>query len=435
MSEGRPIAIVGGTVIDPSQGREGLFDLLVEHGRVVAIEKPRVLDSHRDAERIDATGAIVIPGCIDLHVHLREPGEEWKETIAMGAEAAVLGGYTSICCMPNTRPANDCAEVTRFILEKARSAGAARVLPIGAISVGRKGTQLAPYSELAKAGCVAFSDDGDPVADAGLMRRALEWCSMLGLPLSCHEEDRSLSCGGCMNESARSLRLGLRGFHGVAEDVMIARDIELARVTNGRVHVCHVSTARSVELIRRAKNDGIPITCEVTPHHLVLGEECVETYDTNYKMMPPLRGDEDVDGLLRGIQDGTIDAIASDHAPHDSDSKAVEFSRATVGILGLQTSLPLLFELAEREVISHARMVELCSTGPARAFGLPYGTLKVGAPADIVVLTTTSGWIFDAEALHSKSKNSPFLGREMRGRAEYVLVEGRVIVRNGELSL
>jgi dihydroorotase len=434
MSDKRPIVIAGGTFIDPSQDKQGSFDLLIVNGRVAAIEKPRVLESHGDAERIDAAGMIVIPGCIDLHVHLREPGEEWKETIATGAQAAVLGGYTSICCMPNTRPANDSAEVTRFIIDKAQSAGAARVLPIGAISVGRKGTQLAPYSELAKAGCVAFSDDGDPVADAGLMRRALEWCSMLGLPLSCHEEDRSLSCGGCMHESPRSLRLGLRGFPGVAEDVMIARDIELARATKGKVHICHVSTARGVELIRRAKNDGIAVTCEVTPHHLVLGEECVETYDTNYKMMPPLRGDEDISGLIRGIQDGTIDAVASDHAPHDLDSKSVEFSRATVGILGLQTSLPLLFELAEKGLISHARMVELCCTGPARAFGLPYGTLKVGAPADVVVMNTAQEWIFAADLIRSKSKNSPFLGRKMQGRAEYVLVGGRVVVRDGELQ-
>ena len=429
-----PIVIQGGTVIDAATDREGLFDILVQDGRVAAIEKPGVLQSHATAEKIDAKGQWVIPGCIDLHVHLREPGEEWKETIQTGAEAAVLGGFTSICCMPNTKPANDSAEVTRFILEKAKAAGAARVLPIGAISMGRKGQQLAPYSELAKAGCVAFSDDGDPVADAGLMRRALEWCLMLGLPLSCHEEDKSLSCGGCMNESPLSLRLGLNGFPGIAEDVMIARDIELARFTKGRVHICHVSTARGIELIRRAKNDGINITCEVAPHHLVLDETSVSSYDTNYKMMPPLKPCEDIQGLFKGIEDGTVDAIASDHAPHDLDSKLVEFSRATVGILGLQTSLPLFVELCSQGKVSRRRMVELLCYGPARSFGLSSGTLRVGSEADITVLDPKRRWRFAVEQVRSKSKNSPFLGRELMGLATHVLVAGRRVVRDGKLA-
>jgi dihydroorotase len=345
----------------------------------------------------------------------------------------VLGGYTSICCMPNTKPANDSIETTRFILEKAAAANAARVLPIGAITVGRHGEQLAPYTELAKAGCVAFSDDGDPVVNAGLMRRALEWCLMLGLPLACHEEDRNLSCGGCMNESARSLRLGLKGFHGVAEDVMIARDIELAYATGGRVHICHVSTARGVELIRRAKHDGIKITSEVTPHHLVLTEDSVDGLDTNFKMMPPLRTSHDRDALIAGIKDGTIDAIASDHAPHDLDSKRVEFSKATVGILGLQTSLPLLMEFVRDGKISRSRMVDLLSSGPARSFNLPYGTLKKGAAADLVICNPQTKWTFDQVAVQSKSKNSPFLGREMQGSTEQVFVNGRRVVLNGKL--
>ncbi len=430
----RPTIIQGGTVIDAASGREGLFDVLVEDGRIAAIEKPGQLSSHPEAARIGAEGQWVIPGCIDLHVHLREPGEEWKETVRTGAEAAVLGGFTSVCCMPNTKPANDSAEVTRFILERAREAGAARVLPIGAISMERKGKQLAPYNELAKAGCVAFSDDGDPVADAGLMRRALEWCLMLGLPLSCHEEDRSLSCGGCMNESPLSLRLGLKGFPGVAEDVMIARDIELARFTGGRVHICHVSTARGVELIRRAKNDGISVTCEVAPHHLLLDESCVSGYDTHYKMMPPLKPHEDIEGLFRGIEDGTVDAIASDHAPHDRDSKLVEFSRATVGILGLQTSLPLFVELCSQGRISRRRMVELLCYGPAKSFGLSSGTLRVGSEADITVVDPLKKWSFAPSEVRSKSKNSPFIGREMTGRASQVLVGGRWVVRDGALA-
>lgn len=433
MSASKPVVIHGGHVIDAASDRDGEFDLLIQDGKVAAIEKPGVLGANAEADRIDATGQWIIPGCVDLHVHLREPGEEWKETIQTGAEAAVLGGYTAICCMPNTKPANDSAEVTRFILEKAKAAGAARVLPIGAISMGRKGEQLAPYSELAKAGCVAFSDDGDPVVDAGLMRRALEWCLMLGLPLACHEEDRNLSCGGCMNESPLSLKLGLKGFPGVAEDVMIARDIELARFTKGKVHICHVSTARGVELIRRAKNDGINVTCEVAPHHLVLDEQCVCSYDTHYKMMPPLKNHEDIEGLFAGLADGTIDAIASDHAPHDRDSKLVEFSRATVGILGLQTSLPLLVEMCLAGSMSRTRMVDLLCAGPARSFGLPYGTLKVGRDADVVVLDPKRQWYFSEESVRSKSKNSPFFGRQLTGATSHVFVGGRQVVAAGEL--
>lgn len=433
MSMRESIALEGGLVIDAASGRDGAFDLLIQDGNVAAIEKPGTFASMGGIRRLSVAGRWVIPGCVDLHVHLREPGEEWKETVQTGAEAAVLGGYTSICCMPNTRPANDSAEVTRFILEKAQNAKAARVLPIGAISMERKGKQLAPYSELAKAGCVAFSDDGDPVADAGLMRRALEWCLMLGLPLACHEEDRNLSCGGCMNESPLSLGMGLKGFPGVAEDVMIARDIELARFTKGKVHICHVSTARGVELIRRAKNDGIAVTCEVAPHHLVLSEESVSTFDTNYKMMPPLKGNEDIRGLMAGLADGTIDAIASDHAPHDRDSKQVEFSRATVGILGLQTSLPLLVEMCNAGILSRVRLVDLLCAGPARSFGLPYGTLKVGSPADVVVLDPKREWRFSDDSIRSKSKNSPFIGRTLVGLAEHVFVGGMQVVANASL--
>jgi len=434
MTTHRPIIIEHGTVIDAATDRDGAFDILVENGKVAAIEKHGALESHSEAERIDAKGQWVIPGCVDLHVHLREPGEEWKETVRTGAEAAVLGGYTTICCMPNTKPANDSAEVTRFILEKAKDAGAARVLPIGAISMERKGKQLAPYNELAKAGCVAFSDDGDPVADAGLMRRALEWCLMLGLPLSCHEEDRNLSCGGCMNESPLSLKLGLKGFPGVAEDVMIARDIELARFTKGKVHVCHVSTARGIELIRRAKNDGIQVTCEVAPHHLVLDECCVSEYDTNFKMMPPLKPHEDIEGLFAGLEDGTVDAIASDHAPHDRDSKLVEFSRATVGILGLQTSLPLLIDLCARGKVSRRRMVELLCHGPAKSFGLSSGTLRVGADADVTVVNPSERWTFSLDDVRSKSKNSPFVDRELVGKTSHVIVAGTRVVIGGELA-
>lgn len=429
----QPVVIEGGHVIDAATGVDGNFDVLIKDGVIAAIEQPGQLKSATDVRRIDATGKWVMPGCVDLHVHLREPGEEWKETVRTGAEAAVLGGYTAICCMPNTKPANDSAEVTRYILEKARAAGAARVLPIGAVSMERKGKQIAPYSELAKAGCIAFSDDGDPVSDAGLMRRALEWCLMLGLPVACHEEDRNLSCGGCMNESPLSLRMGLKGFPGVAEDVMIARDIELARFTGGKVHICHVSTARGIELIRRAKSDGIPVTCEVAPHHLVLNDQAVADYDTNCKMMPPLKDHEDVKGLFAGLADGTVDAIASDHAPHDRDSKQVEFSRAAVGVLGLQTSLPLLVEMCLAGTMSRLRMVDLLCAGPARAFGLPYGTIRAGSAADVVVLDPQREWIFAEDLVRSKSKNSPFLGRKLVGSTEHVFVDGNQVVDHGRL--
>lgn len=426
------IIVKNGTVIDPAAGREGEFDLLIEGDTIAAVDKPGSIKKE-GATVIDARGRWVVPGLIDLHVHLREPGFEWKETIATGSQAAVLGGFTTVCCMPNTNPSNDCAEITKFILEKACAAAAARVLPIGAVSVGLKGKQMAPLSELWQAGCAAFSDDGEPIYDAGMMRRALEWCRMHGATISCHEEDKNLSCGGCMNESPLSTRLGLRGMHKVAEDVMVARDIELGRVTQGKVHICHVSSARSVELIRRAKNDGIAITAEVTPHHLVLSESAVTEYDTNAKMSPPLRDEEDMSALLAGIKDGTLDAIASDHAPHELDSKMVEFSRASFGILGLQTSLPLILGFVKKKKLSRLRAIELLTSSPAKAFGLAYGTLKPGAKADIAIINPEERWTFDRDSVKSLSFNSPFLGQEMTGKAETVIVNGAVVVQQGNL--
>jgi len=422
--------IRNGTLIDPAADREGPCDLLIEAGRVKDVQPKGGFGRLSVPEVIDAEGRWILPGLIDLHVHLREPGFEWKETVQTGVEAAVLGGFTSICCMPNTNPTNDCSEVTKYILEKAQQAALARVLPIGSVSLGLKGKQLSPLSELKHAGCVAFSDDGEPIYDAGMMRRALEWASMLGATISCHEEDKSLSCGGCMNESPLSMRLGLKGMHAVAEDVMVARDIELARVTRAKTHICHVSSARSIELIRRAKADGFPVTCEVTPHHLALTEESVADYDTNFKMSPPLRSVEDRDALFAGLVDGTVDAIASDHAPHELDSKRKEFALASFGILGLQTSLPLLLEFVAQGKLSRHRAVELLTDGPARAFGLPAGTLKVGAAADLVVVDPEFSWNFSKDLNHSKSSNSPFIGRAFRGIAESVVVGGRVVVRD-----
>lgn len=427
------ILIKNGELIDPGANREGEFDILLE-GAVIRDVGPRgSFKSATVSRTIDAQGKWIVPGLVDLHVHLREPGFEWKETIKTGAQAAVLGGYTSICSMPNTRPTNDCAEVTKFILERAKAAGAARVHPIGSVSRALEGKDMSPLSELREAGCVAFSDDGEPIWDSGMMRRALEWCLMLDAPISCHEEDKRLSCGGCMNESALSTRLGLKGMPTVAEDVMVARDIELARFTKGRAHICHVSSARSVELIRRAKNDGIRITAEVTPHHLVLTEAAVGEYDTSAKMSPPLREEADRLALIEGLKDGTLDAVASDHAPHERDSKMVEFSKATFGILGLQTSLPLLLDFIRQGSLGRKRAIEALSTSPAKVFGLPAGSLAPGQAADLVLIDPDYRWTFRREVLKSISHNSPFFGRDLQGIAETVFVGGKLVVESQRL--
>ncbi len=427
------ILIENGELIDPGSNREGEFDVLVDGSLIKDVGARGAFKSVAVTQRVDARGKWVVPGLVDLHVHLREPGFEWKETIRTGAQAAALGGYTSICCMPNTRPTNDCAEVTRFIIERAQAIGAARVHPIGSVSRALEGRDMSPLSELREAGCVAFSDDGEPIWDAGMMRRALEWCLMLDVPISCHEEDKRLSCGGCMNESALSTRLGLKGMPTVAEDVMVARDIELARYTGGRAHICHVSSARSVELIRRAKSDGIRVTAEVTPHHLTLTESAVGEYDTSAKMSPPLREDSDRLALIAGLKDGTIDAVASDHAPHERDSKLVEFSKATFGILGLQTSLPLLLDLVTSGQITRRRAVEALATRPASIFGLGVGSLLPGKPADIAVVDPGYRWTFRREVLRSLSHNTPFLGRELKGIADTVIVGGKIVVEGQRL--
>lgn len=427
------ILITNGIVIDPASHVEGDFDVLLSDSQVRELRPRGGFGALSGATVIDAAGRWVTPGFIDLHVHLREPGFEWKETVRSGCEAAILGGYTTVCCMPNTQPRNDNGEITRYILDKAAAARLARVVPIGAVSKELKGKEMAPLSELRAAGCAAFSDDGEPIYDAGLMRRALEWCTALDATISCHEEDKSLTCGGCMNESPLSARLGLKGMPKVAEDVMVARDIELARATGGRIHICHVSTARSVELIRRGKRDGVRVTAEVTPHHLVLTEEAVGEYDTAAKMSPPLREAEDVAALRLGLQDGTIDAVASDHAPHEHDSKRIEFSKATFGILGLQTSLPIVLELIRDGTLSRRRAIEVCTRGPAECFGLPYGTLAPGAPADVTIVDPERRWVFDRAAVKSLSANSPFLGRELRGAADTVIVGGEIVLAGGSI--
>ena len=416
----------GGRVIDPANKIDAMMDLLVDGGRIKTIDLPGKIPAGGSAV-VELAGKIVTPGLIDIHVHLREPGQEWKETIATGAEAAVAGGFTTICCMPNTVPPIDNAQVAKYVLEKAAAAGLARVLPIGTITKGREGKGLSPMVELKEAGCVAFSDDGFPVSHAGLMRRALEYGLMLGAVMTVHEEELQLSEEFSMNESAVSLKLGLKGMPGAAEDVMISRDIELARMTGGRIHFCHVSTARAVTLIRRAKEDGIPVTAEVTPHHLTLDDSCLESYDTNYKMSMPLRSRADIDGLLAGLADGTIDCIASDHAPHEADSKNREFDRASFGILGLQTTVPLILGLVRSGKLTLPRAIAALTTDPARCFNLKAPSLSPGSVADITVIDPDRTVVHSAEMIRSKSKNTPFIGQSLQGAAAQTYIAGNKV--------
>jgi len=413
----------GGRVIDPSLKLDGEYDVLIEGNHIEGVELRGGFDSVDGLKVIDVKGQIVTPGLVDVHVHLRDPGQEWKETIITGAEAAVAGGFTDVFCMPNTNPINDSAAVTEYIIERA-SSSSCNVWPIGAISMKSQGKSLAPFGELTEAGCIGFSDDGYPVMNAQLMRRALEYCSMLGRVLCVHEEDTNLSDGFSMNESALSLKLGLKGMPDAAENVMIARDIELARLTRGRVHFCHVSTARGVCLIRRAKEDGIPVTAEVSPHHLFLDETEVEGFNTQAKMSMPLRSQNDIEALLEGLRDGAIDCIASDHAPHEADSKNIEFDRASFGILGLQTTVPILFELVHNGKLTLLQMVESLTNKAWGSFDLAPNTLKKGAIANISVLNPSHEFELTTQMNRSKSVNSPFWGRKFKGCASYTFVKG-----------
>ena len=423
------VVIRNGTVVDPANNLDGPADLVIEDGRIRSVEPPQRLAqlSDTDTLEVDARGWVVAPGFVDLHVHFREPGYEYKETVQTGAQSAVAGGFTTVACMASTNPVNDSGQVTRYILDKARSAELARVLPIGALSVGLKGERLAPLDEMYAAGTVAVSDDGRPVMDAGLMRRALEWCADLGLPISVHEEDLNLAAGGSMNEGPTAARLGRKGVPNAAEEVMIARDLTLARLTGGHVHVAHVSARGSIDLIRQAKKDGLPVTAEVAPHHFSLTEEAVEDYQADAKMAPPLRQAADVEAMCEGLRDGTLDAIATDHAPHHRDDKAGAFEAAAHGVVGLETALPLTLGLVEAGVLSVSEAVRKLSWNPARIFHLPYGSLSVGAPADVVVFDPHQVWTVAADGLHSKSTNTPFVGQPMKGRAVLTLVGGRVV--------
>jgi dihydroorotase len=428
------LLIANGYIIDPAQGVNTGKNLLIEDDRLIGV-MDRSDPTPHEADVLDATGLIVAPGFIDLHVHLREPGQEYKETIATGAAAAVAGGWTSVCAMPNTDPINDSPAVTRFIIEQGERAGLANVFPIGSITKGGEGRELAEMGEMKKAGIVAVSDDGRPVPTAGMMRRAMEYARGFDLTVVDHCEDRSLAAGGVMHEGRWSLLLGLKGMPATAEEVDAVRDCALVKLTGAKVHLAHVSTRGALEAVRRAKKMGLPVSCEVAPHHWTLTDEAVSTYDTNTKMNPPLRTMEHVEALLEGMSDGTIDAIATDHAPHHADEKSLEFDQAPFGITGLETAVGLAFELVHRGVITLERLVELCSTNPARIFGLhERGTLSSGGWADVTLLDPQFQWTFDGSASKSKSRNTPFSGRTMTGAAVATIVAGRIVYLHPDFS-
>ena len=414
--------VKGGRIIDPSQRMDRTGDVLIEDGRVSSIGEALSGDG---AEVFDASGLVVSPGFTDLHVHLREPGEEYKETIASGAAAAAVGGFTSICSMPNTNPVNDSASVTRFIIDKAREAGLARVYPVGAITRESKGEELAEMGEMKEAGAVAVSDDGRPVMDSQVMRHAMEYARDHGLVVVDHCQDLHLAAGGVMNEGRYSTLLGLKGMSRAAEDSHVARDIMLAELTGARVHIAHISTAAAVEMVRRAKKQGLAVTCEVTPHHLALTDAAVVGFDTNTKMNPPLRSEEDRAALIEAVRDGTIDAIATDHAPHHADEKMLEYDRAPSGVVGLETALGVaLTALHHSGEIPLSRIIEMLTIGPARAFSLPGGTLATGSPGDVTIFDPGREWTVDPGAFKSKSRNTPFAGWRLRGAVATTFVGG-----------
>ena len=421
--------IKGGRLIDPANDRDGQFDLLIDKRKVLAVEKPGKLSEKElnGCEVIDAKGQIVSPGFIDMHVHFREPGHEYKETIETGCQSAAAGGFTSVATMPNTDPVNDTRSVTEFILRKAREKGIVNVFPIGAITQGLKGERLSEMGDLKDAGVVAYSDDGRPVMNSELMRRAFEYSKMFGLPCIQHSEMLDLAEGGCMNEGLVSTELGLRGMPHEAEDIMVYRDIALLAKTGGRLHVAHISSGNAVDLVRQAKAKGLPVTCEVAPHHFALTEKAVRGYDTNAKMSPPLRVESDLEAIKEGLSDDTIDIIATDHAPHDVVDKQVEFDRACFGIVGLETALPLTLRLVEEKILSTGKAVEKLTSRPAEIFNLDRGSLGVGDIADIVIFDPDVEYAIDISKFKSRSKNSPFDGWKVKGKVIRTLVAGKTV--------
>ncbi|HEV8413316.1 MAG TPA: dihydroorotase [Bryobacteraceae bacterium] len=421
------LLIKNGRVIDPASRHDGVADVWIEDGVIKGVGVNLTVAG---AEVIDATGLIVAPGFIDMHVHLREPGFEHAETIESGSRAAAAGGFTSVCPMPNTKPVNDNATVTSYMIEKARRHAVVNVFPIGAITKGSAGEELAAIGSMKQAGAVAISDDGRPVMNARVMRRAMEFARSLGIPVINHCEDLHLSAGGDMHEGAESVRLGLRGIPGCSEDVMVARDVLLAEVTGARYHVAHISSRHSVEMVQFAKSKGLAVTAEATPHHLALADRDMKPYDSNYKMKPPLRGSCDVAAVLDGIVNGAIDAIATDHAPHPGSEKMQEFESCPFGILGLETAIGVSLEqLVHPGKIDIGRLVELFTTGPARILGIDRGTLAQGVAADVTVFSADREWTYDVNKSFSKSRNSPFDGKTFKGGPVATVVAGEVVWR------
>ena len=419
------LLIKNGRVIDPTQGLDEITDLLVEDSRVRKLEKGLAPPSN--TEIIDAAGKLVVPGLIDMHVHLREPGMEYKEDIESGARAAVAGGFTSIACMPNTNPVIDNKAIAGYIIARSSAVGLCNVFPVGSLTAGSNGERLSEMGELRESGCVAVSDDGKPVADAELMRRALEYARGMGIPVIAHCEERALVGEGVMNEGFTSTELGLKGIPRVAEDIAVARDVMLAEYTASPIHIAHVSTKGSLDIIRDAKLRGVKVTCETAPHYFTLTDDAVRGYNTNAKMNPPLREAADAAALKEGLANGVIDVIATDHAPHHDDEKDIEFNNALNGIIGLETSLSLSLALVEQGVLTMNRLVELMSCAPARILNLGRGTLKPGVPADITIIDPEAEWVVEADKLASKSKNTPWLGERLKGYAATTIVAGKIV--------
>ncbi len=421
----KPVLIRNGRIVDPSRGRDEVANLLILDGKIEAVGAD--VGAPDGADIVDAAGKVVAPGFIDVHVHLREPGGEESETIATGARSAAAGGFTGICAMPNTNPVTDNAAAVGFVLKQAAAAGGARVYPIATISVGQKGQQLAPMGGLVDAGAVAVSDDGFPVMSSHLMRTALEYAQTFDIPVADHCEDQALA-GGSMHEGLMSTRLGLKGIPSAAEDIMVARDVLLAELTGGHVHICHCSTVNSVEIVRRGKENGVKVTAEVTPHHLTLTDEACAGYNTDAKMNPPLRRPADVEAVRAGLKDGTLDVIATDHAPHHYESKERDFDEAPFGIVGLETALSVgVTALVEEGVLTLSALIDRMSCMPARIFHLDGGTLAPGKPADVVVFDPHAKWTVDPGAFQSRSRNSPYAGWEVMGRVERTFVGGRIV--------
>lgn len=421
------LLIKGGRVIDPTQKVDDVLDLLIENGMIKQIGKDLSLPS--GCEAIDADGMLVVPGLVDMHVHLRDPGQEYKEDIVSGTMAAVAGGFTSVCCMPNTKPVIDNKAIVSYIINKAKTEGLCNVFPVGSITYGLSGEFMSEMGELKEAGCVAVSDDGRPVVNPELMMRSLQYAQGIGIMVISHAEELSLVGKGVMNEGFTSTELGLKGIPTVAEDIATSRDIMLAEYSGAPIHIAHVSTKGSVRIIREAKARGVKVTSETAPHYFTLTDDAVRGYNTNAKMNPPLREAEDVAAIKIGLKDGTIDCIATDHAPHHIDEKDVEFNEAMNGIIGLETSLPLSLKLVEEGVLTLNQLIEKMACNPSKILGLNRGTLNVGSVADISLINPDSVWTVEKEKLLSKSKNSPFIGWKLKGVAELTVVGGKVVYK------